>query len=180
MSCSIDGCTNHAKARGWCGMHYARWQRHGDAHHVERIVGDPELLFWSQVEKTDDCWLWTGELTRDGYGRFTTGNQRVPAHRWSYERFVGPIPDGLQLDHVKARGCSHRRCVRPDHLEPVTCRENLLRGDTVNAANAAKTECVNGHPFDTTNTYVAPSTGERGCRTCRAEARRRHRERSAA
>jgi hypothetical protein len=81
---------------------------------------------------------------------------------------VGPVPVGKQIDHL----CRVTLCVNPEHLEPVTCLENLLRGRTVNAANAAKTACVNGHPFDADNTYVAPD-GTRECRICRTSARRR-------
>jgi len=86
--------------------------------------------FWSKVRlcPRDGCWLWTGAPNADGYGRFqrrlATGVYRmVKAHRYAYELLVGPIPEGLTLDHL----CLHRLCVRPSHLEPVTNAENVRR-----------------------------------------------------
>lgn len=114
-----------------------------------------EERFWAKVDKTDTCWLWVGATTTAGYGRFTiTLGYRKPqsfvqAHRFSYELLIGPIPAGLTIDHL----CRTPACVRPDHLEPVTMRENILRGNSVAAANAAKTHCPQGHPYDEYNTY---------------------------
>lgn len=80
--------------------------------------------FWAKVEKSDSCWLWTGALfPSNGYGALHLDGAAVPAHRVSYELNVGPIPDGLTIDHL----CRVRACVRPDHLEPVTQAENLRR-----------------------------------------------------
>lgn len=92
----------------------------------------------------DGCWLWSGTITSRGYGQFVRGGRREPAHRVAYEVAVGPIPDGMQLDHL----CRERSCVNPTHLEPVTCRENLLRGETLAAKNVAKTTCPSGHTYD--------------------------------
>jgi hypothetical protein len=80
--------------------------------------------FWSKVAKTPTCWLWLDTLNTSGYGRFTIGrgNEKM-AHRLAFELEVGPIPEGLTLDHL----CNHTDCVRPSHLEPVTARENQLR-----------------------------------------------------
>lgn len=124
---------------------------------------------WSRVDKGDGtgCWNFTGGKIGGGYGfiqHYTDEGTtyRSVAHRVAYELLVGPIPPGLQLDHL----CRNRACVRPDHLEPVTCRENLLRGETSAARNAAKTRCQNGHEFTAENTYVNPSGGTRTCRTC--------------
>ena len=75
--------------------------------------------------------------------------------------FVGPLPDGLVLDHL----CRNRACVNPEHLEPVTQSVNLLRGETVNAAASARTHCINGHEFSPVNTRISPS-GRRVCRSC--------------
>ena len=101
--------------------------------------------FWEKVDKTgpNGCWLWTGACSRRGYGAILADfpdRRMLCAHRAAYEMLVGPIPDGLQLDHL----CRNRPCVNPAHLEPVTGRENVLRGTGFAAENAAKTHCVRG------------------------------------
>lgn len=138
----------------------------------ETVTRDVER-FWSKVTKTDTCWLWTAYLRR-GYGKIKISNRTVLAHRFAYEMLVGPIPDGLQLDHL----CRVRNCVNPAHLEPVTSRENTLRGATPAALNAAKTHCKNGHEYTPENTYLIKPTktqpnGARACRTCRRAAHSR-------
>lgn len=132
-----------------------------------------EERFWEKVNQDGPipnhrpelgpCWLWTGNKTRQSYGRFhvSRGKQQV-AHRWCYEQTLGAVPDGLQLDHL----CRVTSCVRPSHLEPVTCRENLLRGNTFQARNARKTHCPNGHPYDLLNTRWRPDGKGRECRQC--------------
>lgn len=105
-------------------------------------------------------------MNRDGYGRISVGNRNRLVHRVAWELDNGPIPEGLTIDHVKARGCRHKTCANVRHLEPVTCKVNVLRGETVTAANAAKTHCGNGHPFDEANTYWRPDGKGRDCRAC--------------
>lgn len=127
--------------------------------------GDPVRRFWFYVRKdtTSDCWAWTGYLDDDGYGRIWDGQRRQRAHRFSYELHVGPIPDGLVIDHL----CRNILCVNPDHLEPVTDRVNILRGTAPTAKHAIKTGCVNGHPFSPENTYTyGPDNRWRKCREC--------------
>lgn len=161
--CSVDGCTKRAEARGWCQMHYVRWKKYGDVHAVALVHNDPDRRFRESYTVTDSgCWQWTGWLESNGYARFTIGQKRTGAHRWAYERFVGSIPPGMAIDHL----CRNRACVNPDHLEPVTTRANLLRGETLAAANAAKTHCKHGHKFTPENT-VRDGAGNRQCRECR-------------
>ena len=117
------------------------------------------------------CWEWRAKVNLNGYGYFWNGQAMQLAHRFSYEHWVGPIPTGLDLDHL----CRNRDCVNPSHLEPVTRSENLRRGKPAGSHNRAKTHCPQGHPYDGANLYVAPSSGRRGCRTCRADANTRRR-----
>lgn len=131
--------------------------------------------FWEHVSKTEGCWLWTGGLDSDGYGKLKFEGRWVRAYRLAYELEIGPIPNGLTLDHL----CRVRACVRPSHLEPVTRGTNTHRSPIAHAAiNARKTNCPKGHPLDASNTY-GWRDGSRACRTCRNEASRRYRERKA-
>jgi HNH endonuclease len=118
------------------------------------------------------CLLWTGRQDKNGYGQVWTVGRTQRVHRVMWELDNGPIPAGLTIDHVHARGCRHRNCANPAHLEAVTMRVNTLRGGGVSAVCAAKTHCLRGHPFSEANTYLHPRGRE--CRTCRraAEARR--------
>lgn len=132
--------------------------------------------FWTKVNKDrpipadrpelGPCWLWTGSLNSHGYGVFGRGRRGrngLPtffAHRIAYLLSVGPIPDGLQPDHL----CRNHSCVNPDHVEPVTGQVNTLRGNTIPAAHALKTQCPSGHPYDEVNTRWYQ--GRRYCRAC--------------
>ncbi|MGW6747602.1 HNH endonuclease signature motif containing protein [Streptomyces sp. NPDC055006] len=129
----------------------------------------PTERFLTKVDMTANCWTWTASTNPDGYGQFYVGQAKFLAHRWLYERCVGPIPAGTELDHR----CRNRACVRPSHLDPVSHRENVLRGVSPTALHAAKTRCVSGHPFDEENTRVT-AQGARRCRTCHREASREH------
>lgn len=125
------------------------------------------------------CLLWTGPTDKDGYGRVWLGRRMRPVHRVMWEMFEGPIPDGLTLDHVKARGCTHKNCASIAHLEPVPNKVNVMRGETIPAINARKTHCPQGHPYDEVNTYWR--NGWRACRAChRATANRARAKRAAA
>jgi hypothetical protein len=129
--------------------------------------------FWerltAKVDFTPFCWLWTGAKTHDGYGNIGVGKyKRFAAHRITYQMFRGPIPEGLQLDHL----CRVRHCVNPFHLEAVTCRENILRGEGVCARHARRTHCKHGHELAGDNLRVALD-GERICRTCHREGNRK-------
>lgn len=114
----------------------------------------------SKVNFTGDCWLWLGEIKDDGYGKH--GGQ--VAHRVVYELLVGPIPDGLELDHL----CRVTACVFPDHLEPVTRLENIRR------RRASNDHCRNGHLYTPQTTYVRAGTTTRICRICQRAASARY------
>lgn len=127
--------------------------------------------FLEKVEVTKaGCWLWTAAKTGSThrYGAFVWNGQQSTAHRFAYEFWRGPIAEGMSVDHL----CRTPPCVNPDHLEVVSQGENILRGDTLPAFNAKKTECVRGHPFDLFNTLNA-ANGSRQCRTCKRERQRK-------
>ena len=128
------------------------------------------LRFWEKVAlDPNGCWVWTGATNDGGYGQLRTDGVTQYAHRLAYETFVGPIPDGLQIDHL----CRTRLCVNPAHLEAVTQRENILRGVSTSAQRARMTHCIAGHPLSGGNLYIRPDGKGRHCRICQ---RRRNRE----
>lgn len=125
--------------------------------------GVDRARFWAKVNVTPDdgCWLWDASRNQKGYGRFSLAGRMTTAHRASWLlNNAAQIPDGWTVDHL----CRNRACVRPDHLEAVPHRVNLLRGNTVTARAAATTQCPAGHPYNNTNTLRR----KRGGRTCRA------------
>lgn len=118
------------------------------------------------------CWLWT-RSTRHGYGALTVGNKSRSAHRVSYEAHVGPIPEGLHIDHL----CRVRCCVNPAHMEPVTLAENTRRGmggQRARESRLARTHCKFGHPFAGDNLLIDRFSGARVCKTCRLERKRKY------
>jgi hypothetical protein len=128
------------------------------------------------AEPNTGCFLWVGATDRNGYGSFNTGRPGTKlAHRIAWEHEHGPIPHGLELDHVRARGCSGPSCVNPAHLEPVTHRENVMRGASPLAAAGSSPTCRNGHPLVGDNVIArrGNAQGVRECRTCRLARRRR-------
>lgn len=132
--------------------------------------------FWRQVDKSSDCWIWKGEDSYNGYGRFAVKHfhnrkenfnrkVRVPAHRFSFLEAGGTIPEGMQIDHL----CRNRLCVNPAHLEAVTPKENINRGTVAEALKkrkAAITHCPKGHAYDEENTRMRSDKFGRECRAC--------------
>lgn len=123
--------------------------------------------FMERVQKTDTCWIWTAGLTAKGYGRFhRSRSNRHRAHRWAYENFVGPIPEGLTLDHI----CKVKSCVNPAHLEPVTNEENIKRYHLgrQDLYDWDKGVCKRGHDLAIVGYRERPKKG-RECMGCRKE-----------
>lgn len=131
-TCSIEGCATPARARGWCRMHYQRWHRFGI---TDKKLGPGEERFWEKVQKLDKCWWWTGALSF-GYGTISVDGVRRPAHRYSYELANGPIPEGMDIDHI----CHNPACVRPEHLRVATRKQNAenRRGAQVNSGTGVR------------------------------------------
>jgi hypothetical protein len=154
------------------------------------VTKTPSERFFAKVDKSGiegACWIWTGALVK-GYGQFYAGpnapRRLIGAHRWSYEHHVGPIPEGLQLDHrchsvdricVGGVACTHRACVNPAHLEPVTAKTNIERVVPMARARRGlhhtnKDRCPRDHEYSAENTYVRIRPGggiNRVCRTCK-------------
>jgi HNH endonuclease len=127
---------------------------------LSRLLIDPET----------GCVEWTGPRGQYGHGLTWFDGRTRKVHRVVYEMFAGPIPDGLVLDHL----CQNPPCCNVTHLEPVTHKENILRGTGLAAVNAAKTHCPAGHPYDEANTFWR-TCGARLCRACHRERTRRYR-----
>lgn len=127
-----------------------------------------DLMRQVSPEPNSGCWLWLAGLNSTGYASVNVDGRRHSAHKLIYQLMIGPVPRGLDLDHL----CRVRSCVNPDHLEPVTRSENSRRGLTGNAAAIAqwlKTHCPQGHEYSTGNTYIRTTAGRkpyRSCRTC--------------
>lgn len=175
MDCMIEDCRGQVYCKGWCRRHYTRWYRHGDPLFAQVIRNDDPARFARsfKVDPETGCHLWTELLSRRGYAKFFAGGKTWSGYSWAWVQLHGPVPDALQLDHFR---CSIRRCVNPDHVRPVTARENALRSNSPAALNQAKTHCVHDHAFTPENTWI-DKKGSRHCRECgrrRVRARRSH------
>jgi len=182
--CAVEGCSRPWKSKDWCLMHYTRWLRHGDPA-TRLYTEDVDERFWEKTKgRRNGCIEWTGALYSNGYGAFRVDGRTMAAHIWAYERYVGPVPEGLELDHechngtrCRSNPCRHRACVHVEHLKPKTHAENLrashLHGSKRTEPkpprgphNRDKTHCKRGHEFTEENTY-RDANGYRGCRACR-------------
>ncbi len=172
--CTVANCTRPQRARGWCSPHWSAWKRNGDPEVRQRLpyLNDPIgtiELFLDRSGGSESCWLWSGPISPEGYGR--VGGNRLYVHRVAYEYWVGPIQDGFELDHL----CRNRACGNPAHLEAVSHRVNVIRGISPFATFATATECKRGHPKTPANTYVRPDGRGSMCRPCQKLRRERHR-----
>lgn len=167
-SCSVPGCNRPAYGHGFCSMHWKRWRKTGDPLGLAPRK-TPEERFWPKVDKNGPmpgadtlaaglgpCWMFTGSRNPLGYGRVTIDGRQVPAYRAAYQFVVGPIPVGMDLDHL----CRNPPCVNPAHLEAVTHAENIQRG-----ANATPRVCRKGHLRTPANTG-RNADGTRKCLIC--------------
>lgn len=139
---------------------------------VSLLSDEDRFMYYAQITEKG-CWIWHGYISPTGYGYFNVKDSKnrfkwrgVLAHRWSYLHFIGPIPDGMEIDHL----CRVRFCVNPDHLDLVTRLENSRRTEQF-----MKDYCVNGHLRSEENTYQK-SNGTRRCRICNTAAQRRRQE----
>lgn len=193
MPCKVTGCTwvGLTVRRGWCPKHYKRWVSTGDPTGLRRRENGAEpyasIIFygWDRYG-LEECLLYRGAVNGLGYGNVSDGGgSSVSAHRVAYEKWHGPVPVGMVLDHEchnraalrgecdGGSGCVHRRCVNPGHLAPVTPEQNFLKSPLTAAGgggsagarfNSAKTHCPQGHAYDRANTFI--HHGSRECRTC--------------
>src|ERR1700730_7535713 len=142
-----------------------------------RLVQSPEDRFMQMVstEPMSGCWLWLGHSDKAGYGYFAiTRSKNVMAHRWSYEHFIEPIPEGFEIHHK----CGCPTCVNPRHLQALTSRQHMLtKPDSCCTLNALKTHCIHGHEFTPENTII-DKLG-RKCKACVHATSRRLREKKA-
>lgn len=161
--CVVVDCERPHNSHGYCGMHGKRLERQGTTDHSGNPRNFPildRLMYY--VEKTDTCWHWVGMTCSRGYGRIAYHGGLKQAHRISYELHVGPIPDGLEIDHL----CRVRHCVNPEHLEPVTHKANVMRAP-LSLPNVASnlTKCIEGHTEDE-RAWTANSNFDKFCRSC--------------
>ena len=133
--CIMDGCDKPGHARGWCGMHYKRWESNGDPS-VSLAEATLEQRFWARVAKSSTCWSWTGVPSDTGYGHIVFEGLDQGAHRVSWEIHRGPIPAGMHIDHK----CHNRICVNPSHLRVATPKQNFEnhQGPTVSSTTRAR------------------------------------------
>ena len=157
--CKVAGCSFPNLAKGYCSGHYQRVKNGQplDKPMRGRLTDEEFFNYKCPIRQPGECWLWTSPVDPKGYGRWRRGSKG--AHRASYTMFVGPIPDGMTVDHT----CFNPTCVNPEHLRLLTHSQN-----SANSRRALSETCGQGHPFSGANLYRYKD-GRRGCRTCMQE-----------
>jgi hypothetical protein len=120
------------------------------------------------IDPATGCWLWQGAKTSKGRGCVRIDGRTITTHKLFFTLLIGPVPDGMELHHK----CEVKHCCNPEHLVPKTRLEHRRLHPGRRYANAEKTHCKNGHPFDADNTYL--HGGQRHCKECRLDAWLRH------
>ncbi|WP_411431134.1 HNH endonuclease [Mycolicibacterium conceptionense] len=190
-ACAVDNCPEKAFSKGLCNKHYLRSLKHGDPTKVlcaqDKRPAEDRWRGRYEVDIATGCWNWTGHLA-NGYGIISVRGIDCRAHRFVYEQLIGPIENGMTLDHLchnrdllcpGGDPCTHRRCVNPDHMDPVPHVVNVMRGKAPAATNSRKTHCKYGHEFTPENTIIRKG-GHRGCRACGRRQQREYHERKRA
>lgn len=168
-TCILPDCNRLRVKNAWnyCHTHATRMRRFGDIHAHPRA--STVERFWRSFDRdaTSGCWV-LKKPNPKGYGVVrTTSGRSMSAHRYAYSMLVEPVPDELQVDHL----CRNRSCVNPSHLEPVTARENALRGESPFIKLHLAGTCVRNHPA---HEFVYRQ-GRRACRACEREKAARYR-----
>jgi hypothetical protein len=165
-TCQAPDCDRPAEVRGACRPHASRLYRRGTLEPSPKRTPMQRIrarIVERPGQSGPPCWIYTGrDVTSQGYCRVKVDGKRVMVHRWMWEQVYGPIAPGLEIDHL----CRVPACCNPEHLEPVTPRENQRRSFSPWGINARKTHCKRGHEFTPENTYLVKGTG-RSCKECR-------------
>ena len=135
-TCSVEECATTAYSQGWCRRHHARWKKHGDPEGGTTHYSSPDDAFAARTEWVGDCLVWTAGKCGGGYGNIRVEGRMVPAHRYSWTRENGPIPDGMWIDHT----CFNRACVNVGHLRLATRTQNnrYREGATVQSSSKVR------------------------------------------
>lgn len=163
-TCIASDCCRPQRARQLCTMHSQRLDKRGSTHDPHDI----ESRFWDKCTiAANGCWEWSGYLNPQGYGHFASETKKVMlVHRWTYQRFVGELIDGLQIDHL----CRNTKCCNPDHLEQVSQEENSQRTVGLKFSHYARGDreyCKWGHEMTPDNSYKRPDrVNSYACRKC--------------
>lgn len=131
----VAGCQRAHRAKGYCSGHYQQIQRGLPITPIRSRATDSDYAssFWDRVTKTDACWLWEGKKTTLGYGQLKRNGKTIAAHRYSWELVVGPIPERAYIDHR----CHNPSCVNPEHLRPVTPKQNMENRSSANVNSSS-------------------------------------------